>query len=120
MDEAIAHTSNKLRIDKPTSQQQRALTSFLQGNDVFVSLPTGSGKSFIFQAAPICLNYVKNIKNSVALVISPIKTLVDDQEQQLKGKGVSASFVGDVNTKVVHPDGPRRRARSTSSRSCSL
>ena len=45
------------------------------------------------------MNYVKKINNSVALVISPIKALVDDQVQQLKGKGVSASYVGDVNTK---------------------
>ena len=67
--------------------------------DVFVSLPTGSGKSFIFQAAPICVNYKKRVNNSVALVISPIKALVDDQVMQLKAKGISASFVRDVNTK---------------------
>ena len=33
-------------------EQQKAIDMFLEGNDVSVSLPTGNGKSLIYQAAP--------------------------------------------------------------------
>ena len=79
MEDAIIHASNKLGIETVTIQQRKAVQSFLQGHDVFVSLPTGSGKSFIFQSAPICVNFLKKVNNSIALVISPIKALVEDQ-----------------------------------------
>ena len=34
-----------------TNYQRKALVSFLSGKDTFVCLPTGSGKSLIFQLA---------------------------------------------------------------------
>ena len=33
-------------------EQQKAIYMFFEGNDVSVSLPTGNGKSLIYQAAP--------------------------------------------------------------------
>lgn len=97
MEDAITHASNKLGIKEVTSQQKKAVESFLQGHDLFVSLPTGSGKSFIFQSAPICVNFVKKVSNYVALVISPIKALVDDQVRKLKEKGIFAANLQDVD-----------------------
>ena len=40
-------------------QQMQALESFTRGRDTFVNLPTGFGKSVIFQLAPLCVDYVK-------------------------------------------------------------
>ena len=34
-------------------EQQKATEMFFEGNDVSVSLPTGYGKSLIYQAAPV-------------------------------------------------------------------
>jgi superfamily II DNA helicase RecQ len=91
MEAALAQAKSKLNIKEITFHQQRAVRSFLEGHDVFVSLPTGSGKSFIFQCAPICSNVLKDVCNSVALVITPIKALVDDQVKKLKGLNIMAS-----------------------------
>lgn len=38
--------------DLPTSEQFEAIKMFLSGKDVFVSLPTGSGKSVCFTCLP--------------------------------------------------------------------
>ena len=40
-------------IETFQEEQQKATEMFFEGNDVFVSLPTGYGKSLIYQAAPV-------------------------------------------------------------------
>ena len=40
-------------IDTFQKDQQKAIDMFFEGNDVSVSLPTGYGKSIIYQAAPV-------------------------------------------------------------------
>ena len=40
-------------IETFQEEQQKATEMFLEGNDVSVSLPTGYGKSLIYQAAPV-------------------------------------------------------------------
>ena len=41
------------RIETFQKDQQKAKNMFFEGNDVSVSLPTGYGKSIIYQAAPV-------------------------------------------------------------------
>ena len=41
------------RIETFQKDQQKAIDMFFEGNDVSVSLPTGYGKSIIYQAAPV-------------------------------------------------------------------
>ena len=40
-------------IETFQKDQQKAIDMFFEGNDVSVSLPTGYGKSIIYQAAPV-------------------------------------------------------------------
>ena len=42
----------KFNVEALTENQFNALYNFMQGKDVFVNIPTGSGKSLIFQVAP--------------------------------------------------------------------
>ena len=42
---AIAEATKLLGYKQLRAKQEQAITQFLKGNDVFVSLPTGSGKS---------------------------------------------------------------------------
>ena len=44
----IADSAKQLGIDKLKQKQLDAIHSFTQGHDVFVSLPTGYGKSAIY------------------------------------------------------------------------
>ena len=48
IDLAIRRAAEKLGYSKLRHQQVRAVKNFVQGNDVFVSLPTGSGKSLCY------------------------------------------------------------------------
>ena len=40
--------------------QQQAIEAYLCGKDVFVSAPTGAGKSLTFELAPFALYYVRD------------------------------------------------------------
>ena len=56
--------------------------------------PTGSGKSLIFQIAPFVFDHFKygerkNIR-SVCLVVAPLLSLMHDQVDGLRSKGISA------------------------------
>jgi len=42
-----------VRIQALHEEQRKATDTFFEGKDVFVSLPTGYGKSVIFQAIPV-------------------------------------------------------------------
>ena len=43
----------QLGYDRLKEKQLEAITSYIQGNDTFVSLPTGYGKSIIFGVLPL-------------------------------------------------------------------
>lgn len=45
-------------------KQVEAMTSVLNGNDTFVSLPTGYGKSVIYAALPLAFDFLKGISDS--------------------------------------------------------
>ena len=44
----IVDCARQLGYDRLKEKQLKAITSYIQGNDTFVSLPTGYGKSIIF------------------------------------------------------------------------
>ena len=43
----------KFNVEVVSESQFNALYNFMQGRDVFVNMPTGSGKSLVFQLAPL-------------------------------------------------------------------
>ena len=51
MDLAIRRKAEKLGYSK-LRHQQGAVKNFVQGNDIFVSLPTGNGKSLCYCILP--------------------------------------------------------------------
>ena len=68
----------------------------MERDNVFINLPTGYGKSLIYQ----CIPFVADILNanprctSVLVVISPLKALMEDQVEYLGSVGVPAIAVG--------------------------
>ena len=57
---AITGSGKRLGYDKIKPMQIEALTSFLQGNDVFVYLPTAYGKSIIYAALPYSFDNLRS------------------------------------------------------------
>ncbi len=66
--------------------QQRAMERVLAGRDSVVVLPTGGGKSLCYQAPAICLG-------GLAVVVSPLISLMKDQVDALKTNGVPAACI---------------------------
>ena len=80
-----------------SNYQKRAIESFIEGNDVFVCLPTGSGKSLCYCILPAVFDNLNGVNSSIAVVVSPLIALMKDQVRAMNEKGVSAVFVGDCN-----------------------
>jgi RecQ family ATP-dependent DNA helicase len=71
--------------------QKRATEALVEGKDVIALLPTGMGKSLIFQAAAIA-------REGTGLVISPTKSLMEDQVAALRSQGIQArAYYGDLS-----------------------
>ena len=83
--------------------QVEAIQSLHQLRDVIAIMGTGSGKSLLFQLLPLYLRE-KGIP-AVALVVSPLLSLMEDQILSLNAMGVSAGMLGG---KTTHED--ERRA----------
>src|SRR3990172_8091762 len=66
--------------------QEVALRHLLGGRDALVVMPTGSGKSLIYQLAALLLP-------GITLVISPLVALMKDQIDGLTRRGIAATFV---------------------------
>ena len=79
-------------------EQKKAMFYLLSGKDVFVNLPTGFGKSLIYQLTPLVAEELSrhygNIRIGIVLVISPLVSLIKDQVKGLQRRGVKASFIG--------------------------
>ena len=69
--------------------QREAMESALADRDSVVVLPTGGGKSLCFQAPAMC-------RPGLALVVSPLISLMKDQVDTLRNNGVPASYVNST------------------------
>src|SRR5262245_22487777 len=69
------------RIPNLRTEQESAMLAVLNGRDALVALPTGFGKSLIYQVPAMILE-------RPTIVISPLIALMADQESALKRRGV--------------------------------
>ena len=71
--------------------QVKCFECMLKGLDIIAVLPTGSGKSLLFQLLPDFLP-VKGDKN-IVLVVCPLNSIIEDQLKVLNDRGVSADVL---------------------------
>ncbi len=74
--------------------QEKAMTAVLSGRDSLVVFPTGGGKSLCFQAPAVCCE-------GLAVVVSPLISLMKDQVDALNACGVNAAC---LNSAVDHDE----------------
>ena len=71
--------------------QESIIDALLSGRDVMAVMPTGAGKSICYQLPAILLD-------GVALVISPLISLMKDQVAQLKQAGIAGAYINSSLT----------------------
>lgn len=91
---ALEKSGNENVVLKPA--QVVALDHIFHGNDTMVLLPTGYGKSIIFQLLPWLLRKEEDVEErqfGIVLVVSPLNSLILDQIEKLAGKGVPVGMI---------------------------
>ena len=74
--------------------RQDIVLNFLKGNDVFVSLPTGGGTSLCYACLPFVYDRLReDTSRSIALVISPLNALMQDQVTSFTKRGMTGVHV---------------------------
>ncbi len=72
--------------------QIMALQAVYSKRDTFCMLPTGFGKSLIFQMTPFLMGE-KTLIPAITLVISPLNSIIQDQVRRLCAQGVLACSI---------------------------
>lgn len=70
-------------------KQEEAIDVILQGKDCLIVLPTGGGKT-------ICYSIPALISGGVTVVICPLLSLMLDQVQYLRSKGLNVSYINSA------------------------
>ena len=79
-------------------EQEAALEAFTNGRDVFVSLPTGYGKSLCYALLPRIFDMLRTVdKASIAIIISPLISLMQDQVATFNQKGLLSVCISGKN-----------------------
>ena len=113
VEEAINFAARKLGIEKLKCHQVAALRQFAQGNDLLINLPTGFGKSVIFQASTFVVDFLKDvdgnrprpshaINKALVIVVLPLKALAVDQLDRACKLGLeAANITSDIPVHVL-------------------
>ena len=96
--DAIAYGLRKAQYKDVREHQRKVIEGYCSGKDVFLSAPTGSGKSLTFEVTPYVFDYLEHGERlevcSVCLVVVPLVALMKDQVASLVARGISAASVG--------------------------
>lgn len=105
MDATIHHTLRTVfGFHEFRPPQQEVIERVIAGEDVFLVMPTGGGKSLCYQVPALH-------RDGLAIVVSPLISLMKDQVDALRANGVAAACFNSA----LAPDEARRVSRQMDS-----
>ncbi|MBU0719820.1 DNA helicase RecQ [bacterium] len=72
--------------------QEEGIDAVLGGQDLLMILPTGGGKSLVYQLPTL-------IKEGISIVISPLIALMQDQVRSLQAQNISADMISSAQSR---------------------
>ena len=87
------HLQKYFGFDRFKGEQEEAIRSVLDGNNTFVLMPTGGGKSLIYQLPALLLE-------GTAIVISPLIALMKNQVDSIRGFGTEDNIAHFLNSSL--------------------
>ena len=101
---AFEEVKNWFQIETLLPEQEEGIRAFIEKGDVFINLPTGFGKSLVYQSLPIVFDVLNGNSRgtSILLVISPLIALMEDQMKKLTDLGIPAiSLAGTDDPELI-------------------
>ena len=94
----LGRAAQELGYSKLHPQQEIAVQMFVQGRDVFMGLPTGSGKSLCYTILPTVFDILRgNSGRALVVVVSQLIALMKDQVRAMTERNVTAVYLGDLS-----------------------
>ncbi|MEY2923983.1 MAG: helicase RecQ [Bacteroidota bacterium] len=81
-------------FDSFKGMQEEVISTIMEGNDCFVIMPTGAGKSLCYQLPAL-------ISEGTAIIISPLIALMKNQVDAIRGFGDSDSIAHFLNSSLT-------------------
>ncbi|NPA59938.1 MAG: DNA helicase RecQ [Epsilonproteobacteria bacterium] len=72
--------------------QEEGVDAILSGRDLLMILPTGGGKSLVYQLPTL-------MKDGISIVISPLIALMQDQVASLRAQNISAQMISSAQSR---------------------
>ena len=81
-------------FDRFKGDQEKVIKSVMEGNDTFVLMPTGGGKSLCYQLPALLLD-------GTAIVISPLIALMKNQVDSIRSFGTEDGIAHFLNSSLT-------------------
>ena len=78
-------------VERLKEKQMKAIVEFL-----LVCHPTGYGKSLCFALLPLVYDYLREVKGSIVVCISPLTALMMEQKTKYSHQGLVLEFSGEL------------------------
>ncbi|MCQ2332990.1 MAG: DNA helicase RecQ [Paludibacteraceae bacterium] len=96
-EELIAALQHNFGFDTFKGNQEAIITNVINGNDTFVLMPTGGGKSLCYQLPSLLMD-------GVAIVISPLIALMKNQVDAMRNFSEEDGVAHFINSSLSRPE----------------
>ena len=90
-------------FDSFKGTQEEVISTIIEGNDCFVIMPTGAGKSLCYQLPAL-------ISNGTAIIISPLIALMKNQVDAIRGFGENDAIAHFLNSSLTKTQSQKEKA----------